>query len=47
MIFGWLGVEFIEVSSKRLFLGLAESTYISQHPAAIPKKPSGDIGGKG
>jgi hypothetical protein len=43
MIFGWLDVELIEVSSKRVFVKLAESTYISQHPAAIPGKPSGDI----
>jgi hypothetical protein len=38
MIFGWLDVERIEVSSKRVFLALADSTYISQHPAAIPEK---------
>jgi hypothetical protein len=43
MIFGWLGVELVEVSSKRVFLKLAESTYISQHPAAIPEKLSRDI----
>jgi hypothetical protein len=35
MIFGWLDVEVIEVSSKRVSLKLAESTYISQHLASI------------
>jgi hypothetical protein len=47
MMFGWLDVELIEVSSKRVFLQLTESTGISQHPAAIPEKPSGGIRKKG
>jgi hypothetical protein len=35
----WMaGCRAYEVSSKRVFLKLAELTYTSQHPAAIPAR---------